>query len=330
MAKSKKVVKPAKRLRKLENVIGQAFTSLKQNAAKKPKPRTIDVTPVVVPEPTAKKPRTKITDATVKEAFQRRNEPLDVVPEPAAKKKPFAKKKPESVAAVPADVREEAMADMVDAAPAVPKDAQTIARDKQLAEPPPPAIVRQMMHEVKVGDTVCYFADVDNKWEVLELRGPWLRAAKRDKDGHTMSQCFLTDTMIPLELAKRLPKWKEEDEADRPKAPRVASTGARRRKTAPPAPDAGTGEAAPRSKRSGPRGPRAPKVQGTATPEQKKAALKFLEKQREEHGVCEAIRSTVQHYPAMTRDEIVEVAAGAGINKSTAGTQFGVAHKHLI
>jgi hypothetical protein len=38
------------------------------------------------------------------------------------------------------------------------------------------------------------------------------------------------------------------------------------------------------------------------------------------------VRSTVHKFPTFTRDDIIEVAAAVNINRSTASTQYGIAH----
>lgn len=209
-------------------------------------------------------------------------------------------------------------------------DHAAIALAKQQAEPPPPPITRQLLHTVELGDTVCYFADIDDRWEVVELRGVWLRAVKKGAEGK-QSQMFLTDTMIPLELAQRLPR--------KPAATPSTLTGgalpARRTRTkrvaggsvaATHTPKAESGE--PKPPRA-PRAPRAPRVESTATPAEKKAAAKYLEKQREEEGACAAIRATATKFPKLTREDIVEVAKLVGVNPSTASIQYAQAHKAI-
>jgi hypothetical protein len=201
-----------------------------------------------------------------------------------------------------------------------------IARANQLAEAPSKPIVRMMKHEVQVGDTVCYFADVEDRWQVTELRGPWLRAQRSTKNEGFQSQCFLTDTMVPLELALKLPRAREDGSVILASVRRKSPTRARKAAAAPSGEEAAktpsNAKAKPKLTRK-PRGPRAPVVAGTATAADKKKAAKYLEGMREEHGACESIRATVKAFPKFTREEIVEVAKLVGINPNTAAIQYG-------
>jgi hypothetical protein len=85
-------------------------------------------------------------------------------------------------------------------------DRAAIAAAAQAAEPPLPKLERITRHEVNVGDTVCYLAQRDDRWTVTELHGVWLRAMKRIQNPPgEISQCFLTDTMLPFELVRMIP-----------------------------------------------------------------------------------------------------------------------------
>lgn len=197
------------------------------------------------------------------------------------------------------------------AVPAI--DNAVIARDRQLAEPPPPPVTRMMKHEVNVGDSVCYFADVDDVWEVTELRGPWLRAKKRmhNPPGEA-NQCFLTDTMVPLELARRLPVRKVNGSVT------VTAPRTRRRKQAT--------EQRPTIIKKEQQRPHILRKRAAASAAEKKAALQFCERMREEHGRCETVRVTAERFPHLSESEIIEIAGKVGIKKFTAAIQYAKVH----